>query len=656
MSLLRRAPLAVVTATLLALMLLPAGVGPSLAAEYTLQTKATYQVQPDDRAVAVSVGATFENTTPDPAGQFSVFEVVDLAVHPGATDIAAKDAKGDLEVTTDKKQDFTLVSVHPRQPVRYQATATFTLTYTIPDAAAAGIRVRPSLVAFPAWSFGTAGTVAVTIADSYEVSVDGSEMSVSRRNGNVTLTADVDDPANWLAQIVAAGPSSFQTHARAVPLNRGTVDLQVKAWADDEAWGTATLDLLAAALPLLEQQIGLPYPGIGPLVVVESVTNPAEGIGEPSAEGTQLVAAYDQPSFTIVHQAAHAWFSERLASDRWMREGFASLAAAAAASQLDEDAPYDPAARSDELSDAAFPLVSWGAGDSSEDQDAWAYAASWAVAQQVGHAVGPDALQRAWQRIAAEIGPYDSVPDDQPLPEHVGVPNVPADSRALLDQLEAVSDADVAAIFRTTVFDADTGALLDDRAAARAELDALAVAADGWGIPDPVKVDLVAWRFDGARQRIAEGMTWLAERDRLTADAAAAGLIVPQRLRDRYRTAGGGQDAQAELEAERAVVDAYGEVLSRANDDRGPLERIGLLGGPEPSSLLSDANGLFGQGELRGAADAIAAARLRLDHAATDGAIRLVAAVLVSVILLFIAYRLVRRSRPREGSGYTAAR
>lgn len=635
--------------------LLPGRPGPVRAAEYTMSTAASYSVAPDERAVSVSVEVTFENTTPNPSGQFSLFEVVDFALQAGASSVAARDAEGTLTVDIDEKDGYLLASVDLRDGVRYQEQATFTLSYELADGAAPNLRIRPSLVAFPVWSFGTSGTVEVTLPDRYDVTVDGNDLSAGRSDGVVTLTSGaIADPAAWLAHLLAVGPSSYATVSQAVALGSATVDLQVRAWADDSAWGERTLDLLARALPLLEERIGLAYPGVGPLVVVESVSGPAD-YGEPAGEGTQLQAGYDQPPFTLVHQAAHAWYSAQLAADRWIREGFASLAAAQVADELGIDPPYEPAARRQELAAAAFPLVSWGAGDATAEQDAWAYAASWDVAEQIADAAGADGVQLAWERIANEIGPYDPVGEQPPGAEHPAIPTTAAGSRLLLDQLEAVSDADVAAIVADAVLDPDSAALLPARADARAALAALVEAADGWGAPEPVKVDLAAWRFDAAMERIADARDWLRDRDELLTDAERAGLTVPQRLRDRYRTAGGGTDARDELDAERAVVDGYTEVLAQSNADRNILERMGMLGGPEPSSLLSDANRLFAEGELRGAAEAIAAARMRLDHAFTDGIVRVAAVVLVLAVLLFVAFRLVRRRRAESGTGYTSA-
>jgi hypothetical protein len=626
------------------------------AAEYSMETSASYAVAPDERLVSVSVEVTFENTTPDPAGQFSLFEVVDLALQPGASEVSAADGEGELRVDMAHRDGFLLASVHPRQGVRYQEQATFSVDYELADGAAVDLRIRPSLVAFPVWSFGTGGSVEVTLPDRYDVTVDGNDLEAERAGGSVVLASGhIEDPQAWLAHLLAVGPSSYTTLAAAVPLGSATVDLQVRAWADDEAWGNATLDLLSKALPLLEERIGLAYPQVGPLVVIESVGGAGEGYDDGTDEGTQLQAGYDQPPFTLVHQAAHAWYADQLASDRWIREGFASLAAGELADELAIEPAYDPAARRAELDGSAFPLVSWGAGESTPDQDAWAYAAAWDVAAQIADLVGPEGVQLAWRRIANDVGPYDPVSGEPPAVGHPATPTTPADSRRLLDQLEAVSDADVAAVFATSIFDPDTTALLPARAEARAGLRELLDAADGWGAPEPVQVDLTAWRFDSAQQRISDARSWLTDRDALLAAAEETGLTVPQRLRDRYRTAGGGADAREELEAERAVVDRYREVLGRSNGERSILERLGLLGGPRPSALLSDANRLFAEGELRGAAEAVAAARMRLEHAATDGIVRIAAVLLVAVVLMFVAFRLVRRRRARPASDYTAA-
>jgi hypothetical protein len=651
----RRTALALLCAALL-LALAPAGLGPpgggrlARAAEYALATVARYDVRPDDQRIVVAVDVTFKNTTPDPAGQFSVFNVVDLAIHTGATSAAASDSRGALRISVATRNGVNVASVTPRTPVRYNQTVTFTLTYVLPDAASPDVRVRPSAIVFPAWSFGTSGEVAITLPGDYEVRVDGDDLTATQDATALRLESGaVTDPTTWLARVTAVRPSSYTSLSAGVALASGTVDLRVRAWTDDQAWGEATLALLTESLPPLEEQIGLDYPRVGPLVVVESVPDFVGELSEPVAEGGEIAVGFNQPEFTTLHQVVHVWLPEQLVGDRWIREGFASQAAAAVAAEHEVALPYDPAARATELAAAAFPLISWGAGEATAEQDAYGYAASWALAERLAAAVGAEGLHLVWRRIASGVGAYEPVGAEPPGPGER--PVTPVDSRRLLDQLEAVSGSDLAAEFAAHVFDEAAAAELPKRAAARQANNDLLAAAGDWGAPDPVLADLAAWRFDEAQAAIAEAISWLAARDELLADIEAAGLMTPDRLRDRYRVSGGGRDARDELEAEAALVAGYDEVRAQIAREPSIVERVGLLGGEEPSAQLAEASALFAEGDLRGAAEEVDAARARLAGASADGAVRLTSASAVLVVLLALAISMARRRRAR---GYTA--
>ncbi len=652
----RRLLIALVMAAL-TLALAPSGVAlpgdayRARAAEYTLATVAAYDVQPDKKRIVVSVDVTFTNTTPNPPGQFSAFEVIDLAIHNGATSVTARDSQGALPVKVASRNGVNVASVSPRARVRYKQKVTFRLSYVLPDGASSDVRVRPSAIVFPVWSFGTSGKVSVSLPADYEVRVDGDALTVVADGTTRRLESGaVADPTSWLARLIAVHPASYATSSATVALASGTVDLQVRAWTDDPAWGEETLSLVSDVLPLLEQQIGLDYPRVGPLVVVETVPDVPGELAEPTLEEGQIAVAFNQPDFTTLHQLAHIWISDQLASERWIREGFASQAAAAIALQLKVAPPYDPETRLDELpKDVPFPLISWGVGEATAAQDTYGYAASWALAERLAKAVGPDQLRLAWRRIAGGVGAYEPIADEPPQP--TGQPVTPVDSRRLLDQLEAVSGADLANEFGTTVFDDAAASELLLRAAAREANAGLLAAAGDWGSPVPVIADLSAWRFDVAQVEIAQALTWLAERDELLAAIERAGLASPDRLRDRYRTSGGGADAQDELRAESAVVAGYGEVRATLSRSPSVIERVGLLGGTEPSEHLAMAATLFAEGDLRGAAEEVEAVRTRLDGAATDGLVRLVSALAVLAVLLALAIAVARR---RRAKGYTA--
>ena len=144
---------------------------------------------------------------------------------------------------------------------------------------------------------------------------------------------------------------------------------------------------------------------------------------------------------------------------------------------------------------------------------------------------------------------------------------------------------------------------------------------------------------------IAEASAWLQKRDALTARLEAVGLTAPRRLQDRYAESGGGSAANDEIQAEGDVAASYGAALERANRGRSLIERVGLLGVPEPSAQLAGANALFAAGDLTGAAAATAQARRSLDQAATAGWLRIVSALVVLVAVVALLVGLASRGR-----------
>lgn len=646
----RRLPVWLVALVAIIGSLAPIGrAAPARAAEpYSLATSAHYQVQVEKRSVAVTVGVTFTNLTPDPSGSFSVFETVPLAVHDAAASVSARDARGSLavKVAIQKGSDGTPVNVATvklRQALRYRKSVAFTLIYRLPDGKDRAIRVRPSVVTFPVWSFGTSSAVTVDLPAAYEVRADGDPLTAARSGDITTLSSGkIADPAHWLALLSADRATAMQTTSASVPLDGGTVDLKVNAWADDAAWGSATLALLSGALPRLQKAIGLPYSGQGPLVVTEALPSSEAAIGEAPPGAQELQIAFDEPSFTVLHQAAHVWLGDQLIGQRWISEGLASHYAAQVAGEMKVKPPYDPARQAAAAARDAFPLEEWTA-DGTDAQAGYAYAASWAFVNSLAGKVGEDTLRAVLRRVAAGMDAYEPVVDA--APQASGRPVTALDSRRLLDQLEAVSGRDLGAGFKATVFGDASRGLLAARSAARTAYAELLRRAGDWGAPDPTQTAMAAWRFDEATPQIGAAQDWLADRDTLLAAVERAGLSTPQRLHDRYQSSGGGAEARDELNAERAVVTDYQSVLDRGSASRSLLQRIGLLGGEDPDELLVAAHGRFADGDLRGAADATSQARLRLNGAEAGGLLRLASVVVVLLIALIALIYLLRRRR-----------
>ena len=626
---------------------LPAGEVRAGATGYTLETAVVYDVRPQEGEIGVTVDVTFTNTTPDPAGRFSVFDALELGVHDAATDVAARDADGELEVAVAPDDDgVNVATVELRDELRFEETAELTVSYVLPDSDDTRMRVRPSLIVFPAWGFGTSSEVNVTLPSGYDVFVDG---DVLTQDGARLVSGPIEDPTLWLALVTATQAPEYTNFDATVPLTGGTANLRVRAFADDEAWGERILALLERALPMLEEEIGLPYPGVGQLVVTQSVPRDSSSFGEQPSAGTEILVAYDQPDFTVLHQVSHVWLSSALISTRWIREGMASEVAARVASRLEVEPPYDPALEAEERADAGFKLDSWSA-DAGPGGEPFGYAASWDLVAEIASVAGADAVREVLARVAASIGPYESRDIKlQPSADGTASPRTPLSTRSFLDHLETVSGAELAGLFAERVLTDGDAALLGPRSEARMALATLITAADGWGASDPIHGAMTAWSFDEALEQIESAGAWLGARDELLDAMEDAGLSAPDRLEQAYRTHGGGPDAVRELDAERAVVEAYAATADDVNAERSFIERVGLIGGPDPARELSLAAGTFADGDLRGSAEAITEAQRILAAAETGGLVRVVSAVLLALIVLGVALLLFRRR-----SAYTA--
>jgi hypothetical protein len=626
--------------------LAPSAVSPVRAAEYTMETVAGYAVRPDAGLIDVTVGITFTNTTPDPEGQFSVFDEVRIAVHDEAADVAAEDDEGALDVAVAVEDGVNVATIALREDLRYEESTELTVTWTLADSEDPQLRVRPSVVVFPAWGFGTASEVRIEIPAAYEVRVDGDLLS---EEGDALTSGPIEDPSRWLALVTAVRPVEYVDIDANVPLDGGTADLRVRAFADDEGWGERISALLVEALPLIEEEVGLPYPRIGQLIVSETVATGGTGFGEQPNGGTEIAVAFDQPPFTAIHQVTHVWISPALVESRWLREGLTSAVAASVSEALEVELPFDPAERAAELAESAFPLDAWTA-DAGVDGEAYGYAASWAFVEQLEALVGPEAIRTVLARVGGGIGPYQSADvDPDPLPDGVAAPASSLTTRSFLDHVETVSGQSVADAYAERVLTAGDVALLPERTEARAAFDDLAEAGGSWQAPDPVRGAMTAWQFADARAQIEEASAWLERRDDLLGAMQAVGLSAPDRLRQAYRTYGGGPEAVDELEAEQAVVDAYTDTAADVNGERSFIERVGLIGGPDPAAQLNLANGRFADGDLRGAIEAVTEAQRIVASAETGGIVRIASAVLVIVLLLALAVLLARRR-----STYTA--
>ncbi|HEX8939241.1 MAG TPA: hypothetical protein VF763_03675 [Candidatus Limnocylindrales bacterium] len=629
-----------------------AAAGPTL----TIVTQSRYDVRPDQRLVHVTVDARASASAVNDPIHTYWFTAAPLEAPPSTANFAATVGGTAVPVTvTRRTADYVLLAVSFGQNLNAGSSLAFRLQFDLVDPGGApdrATRISPSLVSFQAWPIiagDTAGSsVTVVFPAGYDATQEAGGMpapTIDASGATTFSSGPLDHPTSFFSDLTAERPGAFTDTV----LHIGTLDLTVRAWQDDPAWGAQVADLLTKGLPALTRLIGLGPPRFDSLVVEESVSRAIggySGLFDP-ATGRIQVAYYAAP-FVILHEAAHAWFNSRLATDRWIDEAFASYYAEQAAAALGlKVAPQQP---SPDLEKSRVALNDWGAvGRESQAVEEYAYAATLRLAELVGSRTTLDRLATVWAAIAAGQAAYQPVHGGSPETTTQG----PPDWRGLLDQLEERTGASYADLWRTWVVSADQLPLLDARAAARADYQRTVQAAGAWELPRPIRDALGTWQFPAAERLMTAARDVLGQRDVIARRAAADGLTPPTTLRAVFEHATGGLDsAAAEARDEAAALDAIEAADGASRPDHGMLGQVGLLGS-SPAVELAAARTAFSAGDLASAKDRAVLARSEWDGAESTGRDRLVLAGLLLVVLLVAAllWRFRRRRRRPAGAG-----
>lgn len=639
------------------------------AADLVITGSAVYTPDPATRRIHVAVALTATNTAVESRTRRFYFEQGYLAVQPGATAFKVSGVKGATVKVVSSARDSTLLRLGFGTRLASGKSLVLHLTFDILTTgrnANPQARAARGLITIPVWAFGSArgrgSVVQVVFPAGWQVTVESGEFAtheLADDGGTVLGSGSIAAPLTWFAYVSAQQPAVYASRPVTIAAAGQEIELVLREWVDDRAWGTRTETLLGEALPALRTQIGIPWPATAPVTISESVSRVAggyAGLYDPAA--SEIDIAYWAGPLVTVHEAAHGWFNGTLLADRWAVEGFASLygVRVAAELKLKGKAP----ALTPELEAAAVPLNAWpqvrngATGDAT--LEAYGFAASYALADAIAARAGDAALARVWADAADRIGAYQPPPavgaagaSDGVTPTVESMAAAP-DWRGLLDLLEAETGQDFTDLWRASVVRPEEAGLLDARAAARADYAQTLAVSGAWSLPRSIRDGLRAWRFDSVQALLADARTVLAQHEALESMADRAGLVLPDRMRALFE-AGDLAAASAQAEAERnAILQIAGAAAARTTD-ADPLTRIGLWGA-DPEAELAAAHDAFTAGDMATVAAASDAAYHAWNDAWQEGRRRVLIAlvVLVGVFLLAgLAASAFRRSRRRAG-------
>jgi hypothetical protein len=574
-----------------------------------ITTEARYVVDPDDGVVRVIVDVTARNEQPDTDVDGTVtryyYDAVNIGVQPEARRLRASQGDATTGVRAADREGYRLVTLDFARPLFYGESATVRLRYDLPAGkprSASDVRVGEAFASFLAWSFGDSGTVRVDVPGSFEVDVSGQDMRRTvTETGVQVFRAKTSDPLSWYAWINARNDDGLTR--RRLELEGGET-VVVRGWPEDTRWQRRVASILGDGIPALRARIGLPWPVDGELSVLEIHTPLLEGYaGFYNPATDEITIGEDLDDTTIVHEASHAWFNQRLFGERWITEGLAETYATDVVEEIGGEAPRMADVEPDDPD--AFRLNEWPPPSPIRDEDAgdreqFGYDASHAVVREIVEAAGDVGMRAVFE--AADEGttayPGEAAPERTTLPEN--------DWRRFLDLVEELGGVEeAAALLETWALTADEAALLDERASAREAFEELDAADGEWAAPAVVRLALDGWDFAGATAAARDAGA-IAERwDGVESLASSEGLDPPDDVETGYEAAVSASALQA-VAAEVGETEASLRTVAAASDTieapRDWLTELGLQG-KDPDGELAAARAAWEAGSFTEASE-----------------------------------------------------
>jgi hypothetical protein len=611
---------------------------------------ATWTVDPTSGSVHVDLEITATSNTVNSDGRRYYYPGLQLTLPLSTANYVAFDAKGQsLPVSVTAGEPSGVVVYVPfRQRLYSGQSVSFELKFDLVDMGGStdrDLRIGQDIVSFPVSAFGSEGTpggwVTVIFPAGFIVQEQFGDLTSSVTSGGDTVFSSGPVPdATALNAWFIASRTMPDADSRVDQLTLGPLQVTLRYWSDDPGWADQVARVLQAGYPLLREMIGLGDPTTKTLTIEEATTQGIDGFsGEYDPAASLAKVSYFADPVVILHEVAHMWFNDALASDRWIDEGFASFYAEQAVLQL--GLPDHAPALSASLMPAAIPLNDWtAAGTPDTATEAYLYGASLEVARRIVAIAGMDGMRQVWAQARAGTAAYAGSSD-------LAVGGA-VNWRSLLDYLEQTPGRSYTAIWQQWVVTPSQAALLSDRESARADYAATQAAAGGWLLGPDIRAAMGDWQFSTATALLSQARGVLGLREQIDDAAASESTTAPISLQTVFQTVGTGA-AVAEAQRELAALDSLAAARQAETDSKSAARAVGLLG-TDPGADLAAARKAFAEGDMATAVSLADSARSAWAGARTVGQIRILgtAAGTAGVLLLLALYIWTRSGRPKE--------
>ena len=511
--------------------------GPAVvdAAGNQLETRSvsSFELQPDEGRVAVSVNLSILNEGAGRDGAKGKDQSVPIVIQKGASDVQVS-GKG-TQISLAEKGDFldTYEVTFPR--IGKNKTRKLQISYDLvaggPDSPRA-TRVNEAYAHFCWHGLPTdRTTVKATLPEGYEPQTLPEGVVVKANEERTTLKPSGRKYARWLQCVESSNPS--QLIEETVTSDSGEA-VVIEGWPEDPEWVDAVAFQVRTALPALTSWVDLPLPA-EEITVRQSATQALPGYDGSFDRHNALIRVGEtaERSTVITHELAHAWFNESTMGEMWMIEGGAEWAAKLTHGFECQDPSTFDLPGGAKLRD--WQMAETAAGRSDGDRVAYQYAASCWIHQEITEAMGVEHMSDVNHALL------------EGLPKYAGNPDPAVANPDWREWLDAVDEVGLVPAGTTDLEFAERLLLefgvalpreLDGRSEARALYHAVL---DAWGDDTPVVVSrsMDRWAFEDATKAIditnaimrelAGAEAGSSDVETLTADVAAAETLAELR-------------------------------------------------------------------------------------------------------------------------------
>jgi len=539
----------------------------------------------------------------------------------------------------------------------YGGSRTIKAVYRIPGGkprSATDVRINPAYLHFWAISqpYADVASVKIRVPKTYETSTTGGDVTASVVGAARVLSSGSVDPSTYFVGVTGNDPNGFAEQVITTPDGRG---ITVQGWPGDNDWMTSVAGETSSSIAKIEELIGQPIPGTGPIAVREVASNELGdayvGVFDSDEQVANISEDFQQRGL-VTHELSHAWFNSDLFKSTWMSEGYAQW--------MERATGVNPVACA---APASFPgtgkanLGDWQYASPRATDDEFAmvqyeYDASCAIVSQIADKIGNARMRDVLTVLSNSERAYAGIPG--------------ATSGQLVDWAAWLDAVDERGMLPAGLEDTHTVADIlvkygiatkDDllgREKARSDFDRLRAQSNGWAVPPVIPRSMFDWSFDAAEAEMSEvaaTRSIAGEVQSVLPEIEADSSIVRPDVEQATSLAdlkSAHARVTSQLEAARAVV-AAADAADQATE---PLQQLGLLGTDLPG-MQAAAVAAVAAGNMDAARDQAAAIAGLAAGAGSVGTSRLAIGISVAVamiLLLGIVLFLIRRSRRNRRS------